>query len=185
MELSGTLGRGLDYDFWTSNTGLNRAQTLSLITIGRTTNELRARARGDVSDADSTDMPTGGTGTRDSGFASASDKLVKDVTADVMNVFLEDPLKALTLGVFDTVQVGVGTESVQAKLGKKVGRLVKIDLEYEQGYRGWSNARISFDAKVLDDIFLTLRYLSVRPESETEEPESSWRIQATFKFIIP
>lgn len=180
LEIKGPLA-ALEVSMSTRNTGLNAAQTLLLVTAGRTTDQLRQQARGDDPGAPRVG-DTGGVG-GSSGVASATDQLVKDFASDFISALVEAPLKDLT--GLDCVRLEIGTESALVYGCKKIGRAVQGEGEYEQGFRGGNRKRLGLGWKLTDNFTLTSDYQSLRPEAETLETETRFRSEFKFRFVIP
>ncbi len=183
LRVEGTLALS-KFSFWTTNTGLNNAQTQALLLMGRTTDDLRAKARGDqtTGDRDATQLQ-GARG--QSGIVGASDQIIKDLTGDYVALFIEDPLKKAFFGILDTVRVGVGTESVTFSGGRKLGRVISARGEYEAGYRGWNRAFVGVDLNFGDILSIAGLYTQRKPEQETEPSEESFRVQFKVRIPIP
>ena len=182
LEVSGNL-QNLDWDLHTS-TGLNRVETLSLITTGRTPDELRAQARGDaargpvIQTSSSAAAASPGSG---SAIAAATDEVIQAVTGDVISSLLQDPLRGLTS--FD-VTFSFGADSVRASFHKALGAIVELNGEYERAttwYRG--SANLNFRAA--DNLTLNVQFWFFKPPEEAEGAQNAFRLQLKYHVTIP
>lgn len=133
LVLEGTLP-SLDWDLFTTNTGLNKAQTFSLIATGRTADETRAL----VGDEPVARGPGELGGTRSTasqeGTFSAADQLFKDLAGDFLAVLIEDPLKNFV--ALDVIRPEVNTSAVGIHVEKNFGRNTRLIGEWERTLRG-------------------------------------------------
>ena len=180
LSFEGTLGK-FTWDLRT-NTGLNKTDTLALITTGNTVNTIRAESRGDVKSPGSQGGGASPVGSSSS-FVSAGNQVLTHLTTDLISTLIEDPLKdALSL---DCVRVGVGTESLQAHLCKKIIRTATATFDYELGFRGPWAGRVGVDYKWSDKASLVLEGVKQMQERETDESDLEGRLRFKVKFIIP
>lgn len=128
-----------------SNTGLNTSQCIALLSTGRTTDEVRAMVTGRQE------------GVQTPGSVAAADQAFRQITGDFMSMLIEDPLKK-TLGL-DLAQLALGTESIEVKLGWRIGRHLKLLGSHEMGLLGDSHSDGRAEVKLSD-------YVLVIPEVE-------------------
>lgn len=182
LSLKGPLSR-VRVDLWT-DTGLNFAQTIFLISLGQTGDDLREQARGDV-DPGTTRETTGGVSTigGQSGAATAVDRVLKDLASDYISLLVEAPLKQVT-GI-DCVRLEVGSESSLLYLCKRLGRSVKLEADVEQGYRGASRLRGGLSLRLTDHFSLVGDLQQRTPENDAEPVENRSRLQLKWRWVIP
>lgn|GEM_PF-4267532 len=132
LIITGTLSN-LDWDLST-NTGLNKAQTLTLITTGRTTDENRALL-GDEPVAANNDIGERSTRGNESTL-DAADQLVKDLAGDFISVLIEDPLRNFT--GLDVVRFEVAPSAIGGRIEENVTKNFKFVAEFERTLRGYS-----------------------------------------------
>lgn len=184
LELTGNL-QNLDWNLRTS-TGLNKVETLSLITTGRTPDELRAQARGDATRASSaaTTNPalaaTVSPGSS-SAIAAATDELIQAVTADFISSLLQDPLRSGT--GFD-ITFSFGSDSVRANVHKALGAILDLSGDYERAPT-WYRLSANLNLRAADDLTLTFQYWIFKPPEEAEGTQNAFRLQLKYHLIIP
>jgi autotransporter translocation and assembly factor TamB len=179
LTLDGTLGNP-QWELWT-DTGLNMAQTMELVTTGDRGDGRSARTDLDVGSGTN----AGGDSTvgDSSVLVTASDGFAKQITGDVISSLIEDPLKnALSL---DCVRLGLSIDSLQLGICKNFSRRFVLNGDYEQGFRGWSRLNAKLDWKYTDSVFLQGSFLRKVPDLASEETENSLRLQLKFRFVIP
>jgi autotransporter translocation and assembly factor TamB len=169
-----------------TDTGLNNAQTLFLITTCRTTDEMRARARGDIAEAPTATTPTAVSGVLATGgassFSSASDQVIKDVTSELMSIFIEDPLKN-TIGL-DSLGVSFGTEGFVIGFTKRLWTKLVLRGDGEISYSGLWGGAIGLESKVTDDFTAGIFGVRRPPDHESEEATTSGRMQIKVHFVV-
>jgi hypothetical protein len=125
-----------------SNTGLNTAQCLALLSTGRTTDQLRTQLRG---------TPTA-SGSAWTGAAGVSNEFAKQLSGDIISLLVEDPIKKVTR--FDRFRVELGTESLDVRVGKRLSRQLLVSGEYRYGLVAASGYNVLVDFKLTDALFL-------------------------------
>lgn len=173
----------LNFDLRT-DTGLNKFQTLTLIVSGRTADQLRQEARGD--DPGAIHEGSAGTGLNtgaSSGVAGATDRVVKDFASDFISVLVEAPIKDFT--GLDCFRLEVGTESAQVYGCKKFGRIVKLELEYETGFRGGQRVRGGLTFRLSDNISVVGDVQRRTFDDPTLPSDIRAAGTAKFRFTIP
>jgi hypothetical protein len=183
LEITGNLS-AVNWSLKTS-TGLNQIETLSLIWTGRTPDELRARARGDVTRAQ---MPETGTAAQyaspgaSSTVAGFADEYLKEFTGDILGSLIEDPLRSVTS--LDCFNLSVGADSVRWSGCKKFGAILQLNGEYEQGI-GWYRLNGGFDGRLADAWTLDLQGWTYKPPQEAQGTQTVLRAQVKVHFTIP
>jgi hypothetical protein len=196
-ELKGTLGRSLDLDLRT-DTGLNKAQTLALITVGSTTDQLRESANLREGPPPESSDPTRGSGSASIGGSSSrvgnqADYLIKTALGSSFQL-VSGPLKEWFNGMgipLSCANLLPGTVSWQVQLCAKIGRSVSFVGDWDVGLRGGYNLKVGADWKIVDN-FLFFNNVSLAggmehrvPEQESEEIENTGRGQFKLRFVIP
>jgi translocation and assembly module TamB len=158
LTIRGPLG-ALVWDLST-NTGLNRAQTFTLLTTGRPPSELRSELRGSA--------PAGTTGS--AGGSSAFDQSAKEVTGTILfQELLSDPIKQLLH--LDAFNFYVGPESAEFKFRWRLSQYPRTDLS-GQGSKGFvtrSTIEGRLELKLHDYVFLDSQVQHYTQGPETEE----------------
>jgi autotransporter translocation and assembly factor TamB len=182
LRIEGPLNR-LVIDL-TTNTGMNFAQTVILISTNRTEETLRQQARGDSSNAARDTSSGSSAAAGGQGLASETDQLIKGVAGDALGVFIEDPLKR-TFNI-DCVRLEVGTESAQIYVCKRIARGVKLDGDIEYGYQGNATRyRTGVTARVNNYMSLVFDYETRNDVTTSNEQTGSTRMELKFRWIIP
>ena len=155
----------------TSNPPLEQGQIWALLVTGRTTEQLRDQLKGAVD--------TGG----GNQAAGAADAQVKQLTGEILNQIMVDPLKKVTK--LDLLRFEMGTESAQVKAGKRLGRYINLAGEAEVGLLGDSRAEGRLEFKMHDLLMLVgkLERLSTRLETEDVDP-SRGRIELKVRLPL-
>lgn len=150
---------------------LDPGQLWALLALGMTTDQLRS-SLGGGGDAGEGGALTGG----------IADAQVKQLTGEILSSIVEDPLKKVTR--LDVISLEVGTESAQIRAGKRLGRYLKLDGEYELGILGDSRAEGRLEVRMHDLLKLVGKWerLSTRLETAEEDP-SRGRIE--LKLSLP
>jgi autotransporter translocation and assembly factor TamB len=156
----------------TSNPPLEQGQIWALLVTGRTTAQLRDQLKGAVD--------TGGGGNQ---AAGAADAQVKQLTGEILNQIMVDPLKKVTK--LDLLRFEMGTESAQVKAGKRLGRYINLAGEAEVGLLGDSRAEGRLEFKMHDLLMLVgkLERLSTRLQTEDVDP-SRGRIELKVRLPL-
>ncbi|HSD90029.1 MAG TPA: translocation/assembly module TamB domain-containing protein, partial [Kofleriaceae bacterium] len=127
MQINGTLEQPL-WDLRTS-TGYNKSQTLALLFLGRSPEQLR-RSLGDTSLGN--DPTRGNTSTNPSG--GVGDQLVRDLAGDWVSDLLRGSLTRFTRLDQLRFEIGFGTVGVTAR--KKLLENLQLLVDFEQTVRG-------------------------------------------------
>ncbi len=180
LQLTGTLTNPI----WnlSTNTGLNQAKTISLITFGRTTDSLRARARGESSGVTADPTLQGLTAAPgQSNLVVFSDEIVKEFTGEFISILIEDPVKNLLS--LDCFHLLVGAASITSGFCYKLGSNIVFNGDYEQGF-GWYHVTGSINYKAIDDLFLVMQGSSIKSLQEAEGVQNALQLQLKDRFII-
>jgi hypothetical protein len=171
----------LQWDLHTS-TGYNKAQTLSLLFLGQSPDQLR-RSLGDQSlGADPTrqDPSTNPT-------AGPADQIVKDVAGQWVSLLLGDSLKEIS--GLDVLRFEIGFGSVGVHGEKKLLENLKFLGDYETTLRGSTiNVRGEFRSPVkLGGSPITVQggYLNKTFNSEAEQDVQDWQAKLVYRLFIP
>jgi len=177
LEIRGTLD-AIEWSLRTS-TGLNQAQTLSLISTGRTPEELLGRVRGSAASADAV---AGNPSQAASSAGSFYDEFVKSFTGDIIDTLVADAIRNV-LGL-DCFSLSVGGSSVRVSACKKLGQLVTVTGEYEQGLLGFYRYEGNLSVRPTDDLSLVLQGWGLRSAQEIEGTSSELRLQLEYRFTL-
>jgi autotransporter translocation and assembly factor TamB len=174
LEIKGTLSRlGL---YLTTSTGLTMAQTLALITTGRTTDELRERLRGDASSA-----AAGGYGPQATlSQVSATDEVLNAISGDILDALAADAIRNILS--LDCFSLSVSAASVRASACKKLGDIVVLSGDYEQGTGGWYRYDAGFTVRPADNLSFVLQLWGLKSLQESETAQNELRLQLKYKF---
>ncbi len=180
LELTGTL-RSLNWDLYTTNTGLNKSQTASLLISGRTTEENRsllgdepiAPTRNSSFDQKST-APT-------ESQLDAFDQLAKDYLGDFISALVEDPLRNAT--GLDVVRIEVGTAGVAGRVEENIGKNTKVIGEFEQTLRGRTVSG-KLELRIRENLSLELEYLYKVFFEDLENNVNGFRGKGTYRKKI-
>jgi autotransporter translocation and assembly factor TamB len=181
LELSGNL-ENLDWNLHTS-TGLNKLETISLVTTGRTPDELRAQARGDASRT----QTSGGSslaaapGASQNALAAVSDELIQELTGDFLSSILQDPLRNLTS--FD-LTFSLGSDSVRVSAHRALGAILDLNGDYEQSPT-WRRGSGNVNLRMADDLVLNAQLWFYKPPVEAEETQTEFRLQLKYHITVP
>ncbi len=180
LNIHGPISK-LDVDLSTS-AGLNKSQTIQLILIGRTSEELRETVGDEAVTRRGGEFDTQSTASNDSSF-QALDEFTKDIAGDVFALIIEDRLRAATK--LDVARLQVGTASLGFKGEKVLTRSWKFVGEIERSISGW-NWDLQTKYRFTDGVSVDLGYLEKYFDDEADEDESQWRLRGTWKGqVIP
>jgi hypothetical protein len=129
LAIKGTLSN-VDWDLRTES-GLNKAQTLQLVLVGRTPDELRAALGDNAIGKPGTIKDDAGQG---GGFVYA-DQFVKDLSGDFFSLLIGDSLKSVTQ--LDVVRLTLGTSAIGAHGEKHITPSLHVNGDLESSLRGW------------------------------------------------
>jgi hypothetical protein len=169
LTLDGPLG-GLSFDLH-SNTGLGKSQCFALLSTGRTTEEVRAMVTG-RSETGAPNQP---------GAAAAADQALKTITSDFMAMLVEDPLKKVLK--LDLARLEFGTESIEVRLGWRIGRHVRLLGSHELGLLGDSHTDGKAELKISDNLLVVPEVERLVRGQQTEQ-ETILRGKAQLKLRL-
>ena len=179
LSLEGSIAN-LDWDLST-NSGLTRGQTFTLIVAGRTTEETR-RALGDQA-----------VGARPGGFTAVStaseegafvavDQVVKDLAGDFFSLLIEDPIKNFTS--LDVARLEVGTASIGFRGEKNFTKSLRVIGEVDRSFlRGWS-WDVRGEYRLTDSISLDGEVLQKNFDDDAEEDETNLRAKFSWRRVL-
>jgi hypothetical protein len=179
LRLTGPISN-LNWDLSTG-AGLNKAQTLTLIFAGRTTEEARAslgdepigRRAGELSGTQST--------SGSEGSLVIADQLIKDLAGDFFSLLIEDPIRNVTK--LDVARLELGTSSIGFRGEKKLTKSLRAIGDFERTLRGWTwdvrseyrlTDRFSIDGEVRQRNF----------DDDAQEDDSQWRLKASYRWVL-
>lgn len=175
LKIDGRLEQ-LSWDLRTS-TGYNKSQTLSLLVLGRSSEQLR-RSLGDQSlgadplRADPTTNPS-------QGFA---DQIVKDLAGDWVSGLLGDSLGRI-IGL-DVLRIEIGFGSIGFHVEKKILENLKLLGQTEQTIRG-STIDGRAELKTPYGFSVELGYLNKDFSDPAEEDIKDYGLRAVYRLFIP
>jgi autotransporter translocation and assembly factor TamB len=169
LTLDGPLA-GLSFDM-VSNTGLSKNQCLALLSTGRTTEEVRAMVTG-RSETGAPQQP---------GAAAAADQALKTITSDFMSLLVEDPLKKVLK--LDLARLEFGTESIEVRLGWRIGRHIRLLGSHELGLLGDSHTDGKAELKISDNLLVVPEVERLVRGQQTEQ-ETILRGKAQLKLRL-
>jgi autotransporter translocation and assembly factor TamB len=174
LVLSGSLSN-LNWDLFTTNTGLDKSQTFTLLFAGRTTEDTRSLLG---------DEAIGG-GTFDSkstaeteGSLHLFDQLAKDYLGDFISVLVEDPLRNVT-GI-DIVRIEVGTSGIGGRVEERIGNNSRAVAEFERTLNGYTLSARG-EHRVTDRFSVEAEYLLKQFFDDTDEDVNAGRFKGVFR----
>jgi hypothetical protein len=174
MVVTGTPEKPI-IDLSTQNTGLNFAQTITLLTTKRAPTELRNELKG---------AQQGGGGT------AVADSAVKDLMSAPLNDLLgpaaQSLMKTLLFGFTADVNFAIGPESAEMVIKKKFNRYLSARGRIVLGLIGKGRQEARGDLKLHDDLgFLTLFERRAQGDGTEDEAKSVLKLQLLFqhKFL--
>jgi hypothetical protein len=176
LELTGTLA-SLNWDLYTTNTGLNKSQTATLLISGRTTEENRSLLGDDPIAPNRSAFDQRSTAPTESQL-DAFDQLAKDYLGDFISTLVEDPLRSAT--GLDVIRFEVGTAGVHLRGEENIGRNTKLIGEVDQTLRGRTlSAQIQH--RLRENLSLELEWLYKVFFDNVEEDVNGFRVKGTFR----
>jgi TamB, inner membrane protein subunit of TAM complex len=175
LTIDGTLSQ-LNWNLFTSS-GLNKAQTLTLILSGRTPEQFKRSLGNDAVGSDPTHIETS-TNPND----SYADQLIKDVAADFISLLVEDSLKDVSK--LDVARLEIGTGSVGFHGEKKLTDTINVLGDLEQTVRG-SSVYVRGEWHAPYKFILQGGYLKKSFDDAAEEDVSDWEVKLVYRFFIP
>ncbi|MBI4511119.1 MAG: translocation/assembly module TamB domain-containing protein [Deltaproteobacteria bacterium] len=181
LKFEGTL-EGFKWDLYT-DTGLNAAQTLLLVTTGmsdtdelirgKTTNEpvLRDSAAGTQTSMGSS-----------SSLAGLVDTYAKEYGGELIMALIEDPIRQVVR--LDCFRFELGIESGRLNVCKNIIKGLRLEGDWEQAYRGGANRKASIRYQAGENLSGegTVQYDT--PQDETLETKTLWRLLLRYRYVI-
>jgi len=176
LEITGTLSN-LNWDLYTTNTNLGKAQTFTLLFSGRTTEENRALL------GDEAIAPTGAfAGSRSTADTespvNAFDQLAKDFLGDFISQLVEDPLRSAT--GLDVVRIEVGTTGFGVRIEERIGNDTRAIAEYERTLSGHTLSARGVK-RLTDGLSLEMEYLIKQYFEDSDSDENAGRVKAVWR----
>jgi hypothetical protein len=180
LEIRGPLGQ-LRVELST-DTGLNQAQTLQLITLRRSDLDDLARGRAQQNVTDDRQIGQNALATSDT-FTSAADPLIKEAFSQYISILVEEPLRrALRLDCFRVV---AGLESTGVYGCWDLIDNFRIEGDIEIGLRGGDKETLGSKFQLTDEFSVGAYLQRVNPLDEREEVENKFRGQLKWKYLVP
>ncbi|MFH1130933.1 MAG: translocation/assembly module TamB domain-containing protein, partial [Pseudomonadota bacterium] len=165
LGFKGTLG-SFQMDL-NSEPELPKGQIAVLLATGRTTDKLRNQLRGSGQE----------------GASDMADAQLKEVSQKVFSALLSDRLRQTT--GLDLFQLEAGAKSVEVRVGKKLGRYIDIDGEYEQDFLGDNREKGRIQFLLHDYLKLMAKAERLNTHIETEQGNPNrYRLQLRFQVPI-
>ena len=115
------------------------------------------------------------------GAAAAADQALKTITSDFMSLLVEDPLKNVLK--LDLARLEFGTESIEVRLGWRLGRHVKLLGSHELGILGDSHTDGKAELKISDNLLVVPEVERLVRGQQTEQ-ETILRGKAQLKLRL-
>lgn len=177
LRIEGTIPH-LTWDLYTS-TGLDKAQTMSLIIVGRTSEQLRASIGDQGPGADPTRVDASG-----NQAGNPLDQVVRDFAGDTISLLVEDSLKSATKLDVARPFVTVGAWGFHGE--KKVLENINIVGDYEQLYRGGRTTNVRVEFKPLGkNSSIQYNYIDKSFEDAAEDDTTDHQLKLVYRFFIP
>jgi hypothetical protein len=175
LKIEGRLEQ-LGWDLRTS-TGYNKSQTLSLLVLGRSSDQLR-RSLGDQS-LGGDPLRTDPTTNPSQGFA---DQIVKDLAGDWVSGLLGDSLGRI-IGL-DVLRIEIGFGSIGFHVEKRILENLKLLGQTEQTIRG-STIDGRAELKTPYGFSVELGYLNKDFSDPAEQDIEDYGLRAVYRLLIP
>lgn len=169
LIIRGTLSN-FEYDLFT-DTGLNKGQTLTLISSGRRAEDVRQSLGDEAIGNDPTKIQNTQSG-------SIYDELVKDLAGDFISLLIEDKLRDITK--LDVARLEIGTSSVGFHAEKELFKNLRMLGDLEKTLRGWEWT-MRGELRVSDRFSIEGEYLQRNQEDDAEEDTSEGRLRAVWR----
>lgn len=173
LTLKGDYPR-LSWDLTTS-TGLTKAQTVTLILLGRTPEQLRASLGDDAIGSDPTRIDTSTTDT------TLTDQLLKDIAGDWISSQIGDQL--LKVIPLDVMRFYVTTGGIGFHGEKRLVENINLVGDAEQTVAG-RTFNVRGELKTPSRLSFQVGYLSKVFTDEAEEDVSDLQIKAVFRWLL-
>ncbi|HUH00990.1 MAG TPA: translocation/assembly module TamB domain-containing protein, partial [Kofleriaceae bacterium] len=171
LELTGTLDN-FNFNLYT-DTGLNKGQTLTLISSGRTADDLRQSLGDDPIGRDPTRLDTG-----DGTSGTVYDEILKDLAGDFISLLIEDKLRDITK--LDVARLEIGTTSVGFHAEKELFDNFRLTGDLQKNLRAFQwNAR--GELRMSDGFSLEGEWLQLNQTDDAEEDKSEGRLRGVWR----
>jgi hypothetical protein len=176
LKLTGRLSEP-NWDLYTTNTGLNKSQTFTLLFAGRTTEETRSLL-GDDPVAPTGNFERNASTANTEGQLDAFDQLAKDYLGDFISVLVEEPLRNAT--GFDIVRIEVGTSGVGGRIEERVGNASRFVTEFERTLNGYT-VKSRLEHRLLDDVAIEFEWLYKQFFDDADEDLNAGRVKGVVR----
>jgi len=178
LALRGPIGQ-LDWDLST-NTGLNKAQTFTLIFVGRSPDEARKALGDEAIGGNSLNASNAATGT-ETGSLVVADQLLKQLAGDYFSLLMEDSIKGVTR--LDVVRIELGTSSLGTHIEKEFVPSLRAKADVERSLRGWSwDARGEY--RLNDTVSAEAGARAKNFDDAAEQDESEQRLELMWRKVF-
>ncbi len=181
LALKGPIGN-LDWDLST-NAGLNKAQTFTLIFAGRTPDEARQALLGEEAIGKSSGefTTTNSTTGLIEGRLVIADQLLKQLAGEYFSLLMEDSIRNVT--TLDVARLELGTGSIGFHWEKGLLPGLRAVGDVERSLRGWSwDARGEY--RLNDSVSLEGGGQQRKFDDEAEEDVSEGRIRVIWRKVL-
>ncbi|MCG8424875.1 MAG: translocation/assembly module TamB domain-containing protein [Proteobacteria bacterium] len=175
LSVGGTLN-ALKWDLFTSS-GLNKGQTIVLITSGRTPDEFR-QSLGDTSPGLTDNRVELSTDPNE----GAADEILRELASDFISMYIGDKLRNITN--LDVARLEIGTGSIGFHGEIEFFKNLRVLGDIEQTLRGrtWN---VRSELRLFDPLSLEGVYLNKDFGDDSEEDFSDLSLRAVLRFFIP
>ena len=179
LDLEGSIAN-LDWNLST-NSGLTRGQTFTLIVAGRTTEETRKALGDEVVGGRPGNFTAVSTASEEGAFV-AVDQVVKDLAGDFFSLLIEDPIRNFTS--LDVARLEVGTASIGFRGEKNFTKSLRIIGEVDRSFlRGWS-WDVRGEYRLTDSISLDGEVLQKNFDDDVQEDETNLRAKFSWRRVL-
>lgn len=175
LSLEGPLN-ALKWDLFTSS-GLNKGQTIVLMTSGRTPEEFRQQL-GDTAPG----LTSNRVATSTDPNEGAADEILRELAGDFISLYIGDKLRTITN--LDVARLEIGTGSIGFHGEKKFFSNLRLLGDFEQTLRG-RTYDVRGEVRLSDRTSVEGKYLSKDFEDDSEEDFTDRRLRAVFRFFFP
>jgi hypothetical protein len=183
LHISGTIP-DLTWDLYTS-TGFDKAQTMSLILLGRTPEQLRRSIGDQAIGADPTRLDPSGNQT-----SNPLDQVLRDFAGDTISLLVEDSLKEVSRLDVARPFATVGSWGFHGE--KKLLENINVVGDYEQLYRGGRTINVRTELRTPyrlmkngQPVSFQYNYLDKSFEDAAEDDISDHQVKLVYRFFIP
>ena len=174
LELRGPLSE-LAWNLY-SDTGLNKGQTTTLLTLGRTPEEVRSSLGDEAIGKDPTQPDS-------LNEENSYDQFVREITGQFISLLIDDKLRELT--AFEVSCLEISSSSIRMCLEKEFSRNLRFSTEFEKTPLGLG-ADGKLELRILDGTSLGGELRWRRFEDETKQNLTDLRFQLVHRLpVIP